>query len=341
MAAATNPQAERNAGLDVLRAAAIGGVLAAHLSTGYAADWAKPVFGIGTYGVDLFFVLSGWLLGRQLLAELRATGTLDVRRFLSRRWLRTLPAYFAVLGLVFGWQVLATSDPNLDWRFLVFVQNYHFRSIPYFPASWSLCVEEHFYLAIGPLLLVARRRWGGLVLAAVAAAPTLFRALGWYGEKAETHVRFDGCAIGVGLAALAVYRPQAWAAVGRLSGLWLGVVVAGLAVECWCRYRLDSLGLDTVGFAGLSGLLVVVAVRTPWLGALRCGGLAKYVSTRSYALYLTHQFVMDGVGRAWPTADPVAAVAAILVLCLAASEVLYQGVERPGMACRERFAWSR
>ena len=48
---------------------------------------------------------------------------------------------------------------------------------------------------------------------------------------------------------------------------------------------------------------------------------------------------MDGVGRAWPTADPVAA--AILVLCLAASEVLYQGVERPGMACRERFAWSR
>ncbi len=54
MAVVTNPQAERNPGLDVLRAATIGGVLATHLSTGYAADWAKPFFGIGTYGVDLF-----------------------------------------------------------------------------------------------------------------------------------------------------------------------------------------------------------------------------------------------------------------------------------------------
>ena len=333
---------ERNHGMDVLRAVAIIGVLATHLANEYSAIWARPFFSIGCYGVDLFFVLSGWLLGRQLLAELQTTGTLDVRRFLARRWLRTLPAYFAILGLVFGWQLMSKPYPILDWRYLVFVQNYDFEGMPYFSSSWSLCVEEHFYLAVGPLLLIARRRSGRIMLVLLASAPTLFRLLEWYGTKQETHVRFDGCVIGVGLAALATYKPLAWSALGRLSVLWSGLVCLVLLFECLYRVRGDRVGLaSTLVFAMLSGLMVIVAVQTPWLGRLRCGGLAKYVSTRSYALYLTHQFVMFAVNKFWPTADPVASVAAILVLSLATSEVLYQGVERPGMKCRERFAWSR
>src|SRR5579884_3027998 len=83
--------------LDVLRSLAITLVFFDHAGVLSGRPALHPLIAGGA-GVDLFFVLSGWLLGRQLLVELRARDTIDVPRFLARRWMRTLPAYYALLA---------------------------------------------------------------------------------------------------------------------------------------------------------------------------------------------------------------------------------------------------
>src|SRR5215471_10027057 len=114
----------RYPGLDFLRALAIVLVVDCHAVTVLRSQPEYRVLQLGGKGVDLFFVLSGWLLGRQLMRELRDTNTIDLRRFWYRRWLRTLPAYYAVLAFTFAWQVGARHNTDLCWSFLCFGQTY-------------------------------------------------------------------------------------------------------------------------------------------------------------------------------------------------------------------------
>src|SRR5262249_10922056 len=108
--------------------------------------------GLGGHGVDLFFCLSGWLLGKQLCDEFKKTGTIEVRRFWLRRWMRTLPAYFAVLLATMA-QAIIHGKLSFCLQFFVFLQTY-VGTMPFFGVSWSLCVEEYFYLFVAPLLFV-------------------------------------------------------------------------------------------------------------------------------------------------------------------------------------------
>src|SRR4051794_14167239 len=89
----------RNPRLDVLRVAAIVSVVNCHIAAAFHPNGLLGILQLGGHGVDLFFVLSGWLLGKQLCEELRDTGSVDLKRFWLRRWLRTLPAYYAVMSL--------------------------------------------------------------------------------------------------------------------------------------------------------------------------------------------------------------------------------------------------
>src|SRR5262245_7175385 len=132
--------ARRNGSLDLLRSLAIILVVNCHCVGAHGDAAALHVLQLGGKAVDLFFVLSGWLLGYQLLSEFRDTGTIDVRRFWLRRWLRTLPAYYAVLLLTFLWQIAARHNYELCWSYLLFGQTY-LTDMPYFGVSWSLCVE--------------------------------------------------------------------------------------------------------------------------------------------------------------------------------------------------------
>jgi peptidoglycan/LPS O-acetylase OafA/YrhL len=122
---------------------------------------------IGKYGVDLFFVLSGWLIGNLYWREHARFGEVQLLRFWSRRWLRTIPPYLAALALSWLAVKLERREP-FDWGYLLFIQNYYQR-IPFFLVSWSLCIEEHFYLFV-PLLLLVTNRFR-------LAAPLVFGAL--------------------------------------------------------------------------------------------------------------------------------------------------------------------
>ena len=105
----------------------------------------------GWAGVDLFFVLSGYLIASQYFARAVAPGTFGlVRGFYIRRFLRTLPPYFVVLAITYVVTVYGLGQgaawPSL-WTYALFLQNFGMPVASFF-VSWSLCVEEHFYLVL-------------------------------------------------------------------------------------------------------------------------------------------------------------------------------------------------
>src|SRR5437868_3911525 len=171
----------RQPGLDLLRALAIIIVVIYH-----AGIMGFPLPGrvhrFGWIGVDLFFVLSGYLIGGQLLAPLATNQRIALGRFLTRRALRILPAYLVVLTIYLflpSWREYPEMSP--PWKFLISVQNIGLHGGTAFSHAWSLAVEDQFYLLL-PLVLLVLNRWrravmiipcfivmGGIALRAVLA----------------------------------------------------------------------------------------------------------------------------------------------------------------------------
>jgi peptidoglycan/LPS O-acetylase OafA/YrhL len=333
---------KRNGSLDVLRALAIVWVVNCHIVSAFGTATHLAVLQLGGKGVDLFFVLSGWLLGRQLLNEVRQAGTIDVRRFWYRRWLRTLPAYYTVLLPTLLWQLMAHGPSWEQASFLVFGQNY-LPSIPCFGVSWSLCVEEHFYLLVAPvLLLLFRFRTAVVLLPALLLVPHVCRVMGWYHSTVQTHVRWDQCASGVLLAYVSVFRPAIWARSCRLAP---ALALAGLGFACFnVLTRLNPAwgvgDLNTTSWLLIFATWVLLANSGEfWKSGFRFAPI-RYLADRAYSLYLLHVesfAILKKLGNL----NFVEYMALSWLISLILAEVLYRTVERPVMNAREKFAASR
>src|SRR5213595_1638963 len=145
---------ERQPGLDLLRALAIIVVVIYHAAL-FGFKLPGRVDRFGWIGVDLFFVLSGYLIGGQLLAPLARDQRINLRRFFARRVLRIIPAYFAALAIYFllpSWREYPEMSQPL-WKFILSVQNIALHGGTAFSHAWSLAVEDQFYLALPFLLL--------------------------------------------------------------------------------------------------------------------------------------------------------------------------------------------
>ena len=150
---------ERQPGLDLLRALAIIVVVVYHAAL-FGFKLPGRVDRFGWIGVDLFFVLSGYLIGGQLLAPLARDQRIKLGRFFTRRTLRIMPAYFVVLAIYFllpSWREYSEMSQPL-WKFLLSVQNIALHGGTAFSHAWSLAVEDQFYLALPFLLLFLYRR---------------------------------------------------------------------------------------------------------------------------------------------------------------------------------------
>ncbi|WP_343642863.1 acyltransferase [Roseateles sp.] len=359
-------------GLDALRAAAILLVFAYHYQAFVSG---RPTFGwlsqIGWAGVDLFFVLSGYLIAHQLMSGFQRGGQLSLPRFYGRRLLRTLPNFYVVLALYWLFpQVLGGREPPPLWRFLTFTQNIELTPGTAFSHAWSLCVEEQFYLVLPAALMLGsalkrHRRalaWsliGVLTLAAIAWRDHLWRLYGtqdpttgyyphlYYGSLS----RLDEFLPGVAIALLKQGHPAAWTALMQRAKTLLAVACAaclGMLTLMLHFYYIDDYGyghaMSSWGYSALAwsfGALVLAALapRGP-MARVNLPG-ANALARWSYALYLTHKpiayalvkpLVALGLAR---TSGWTAAI--IAAACLLGGWLLYRLVERPFLDLRDRW----
>ncbi|WP_093143890.1 acyltransferase [Pseudoxanthomonas sp. GM95] len=357
----------RYPGLDLLRALAIVWVMFFHswVVGGLGPDWSW-LSRYGWMGVDLFFVLSGFLIGQQVLLPLSRGLPLRFGDFYLRRAFRILPAYWVVLAIYMllpAWRELPGIEPL--WKFVLMMMNLgNDYSNPAFSHAWSLCVEEHFYLVF-PLLawaLMCRpAAWKVIALAAVVVLGGIaLRAGIWLHDTAAeaagapernwfiedlyypTWNRLDGLLFGVLLATLKVFRLPLW---HRLQQHANAVLVAGMAVvalSLWLfRARAGLLG-NAIGWPVLSlGLALLVfagAGKRSVIGRWPVPG-AGWLAGISYSLYLVHKAVFNGVQvQLGETIAPLG-VAQVLVYGVASlliAALLHYAVERPFLKLRGR-----
>lgn len=331
--------------MDLLRASAIMLVLLGHVVLSYGAPSHLAPLQFGGTGVDLFFVLSGWLLGCQLFKELKHNNKVDIRKFWSRRWMRTIPAYYAVLIFSVTQQYLTKENFSFPWEYFVFVQNYYY-PLEFFSISWSLSVEEQFYLAIAPLVAFSAKLKTPirtLILLTVLILPLIFRLLGWCNNYQETHVRWDGCVMGVLLAHLYYSYPVFWKKLTRIAPILAATALLMYLYNFYAHWdhSLPFRNPDKLLLAFMFGSWVLLANSDKaWANNLYLPG-AQYIATRSYAMYLLHPEALALLNKFALGTPFIIYLALTLVITLIMSELLYRIVEKPSMDIREKFAVSR
>lgn len=313
------------------------------LSFGSPANLAPLQFG-GT-GVDLFFVLSGWLIGNQLFIEKNRFGNIQIGRFWIRRWMRTMPAYYAVLGFTILQLYLTKQNFQFPWAHLFFLQNY-IGDLSVFYVSWSLSVEEQFYLFIAPFvafLLYFNRVSQVLLLVALLLSPSLFRFLDLYSNYNETHVRLDCCAMGICLAYVKHQLYGLWQSIGKYITICFIISVSLYLFFYIARYNPDWLvpAPDKLLLACLFGVWIVWSDHTKFSSDGLLSGIVLHVSTRSYAMYLLHVDALAICKKFISDSHFAVYYAAALFLTLIMSEVLFRAVEKPIMKSRKAFNFSK
>lgn len=351
--------------LDVLRTAAIALVLFHHWDDPVPAlplglDHAvRTVREAGWIGVDLFFVLSGFLVAGLLFREIRVRGEIRFGRFFVRRGFKIYPAFYTFLLVIVALPLMRGKTP--PWGPVLaealFVQNYADRLQIH---TWSLAVEEHFYLLLPLYLIWASRRpnfqaalprhfllLAGVVLALrIATSLLLPYRTGTHGYP--THLRIDSLCFGSLLAFFAhFYGPGLKSFVQSRTPLLFGVSAAGLSAA----FLLDEANpwMHTAGFSGLYlgfGGVLLLALYGPWETARGWRGklvdALAWVGSYSYGIYLWHMFMRTYVLMALTAVlrRPLpygVGLALYLAGCVVLGVVMTKLIERPFLALRERW----
>lgn len=343
---------ERNSSLDALRAAAVIMVVVHHaqMVMPLPQSWSN-VLRMGERGVDLFFVLSGYLVGGIALREFKARGGIDLLRFWRQRWFRTLPAYYVTLALYAAKELVPHRSAGLDpiVAYLAFVQVYAIGPLNDFAHSWSLCVEEHFYLAL-PLFLAACARSQVLqgprvlpLLASIGLGLLVVREF-WYPNAYQhlSHWRTDGLLLGVLLAGAETwFGARAWLA----ARIPLLRALAALATVAWvARELFHGPGWQTIAALTSLAWVSLGVTRDRWLDVLGRRPVVAWTSRISYSLYLLHPLVGGGLDFLWYSRterEPATSALYALVmigLSFTAAHVFYHVIEAPALRLRDRFA---
>ncbi len=362
-----NRPAGQEPALDALRAFAVLAVICAHyaLPEWPRAAGALPRIGrtapflYGWTGVDLFFVLSGLLIGRQLWREVGRTGTVRIGHFLLRRGLRIWPLYFVALAYV-------AYTGETEWSDWTFLSNY---VLGKFSRSWSLATEEQFYIVV-PILLVisarvlALRKQIWLLLAMLLSVPIvrmLTRAhLGALGLDPQDladkmqypfHLHCEPLLIGLMLALLATTRPE-WfetKAAGQLAwralAVMLAMFAAGIVLDWYDKGTFAFLALGLIfGGATYFGMVDRSLITRPLHARV-----FYPISRLSYGMYLNHFVVFPG-STAWvvrharglpPTAVFIGGLVLATAISIGVAVITFLLIEHPFLQLRARLLASR
>lgn len=355
-------------GLTHLRALAIVLVFLCHYEHAPHPKWIEAVGAFGWTGVDLFFVLSGFLISRQLFRSIAETGTFSLPEFYFKRALRIWPAFLVVLACYYCFPSTHEREalPPL-WRFLSFTQNIGLdvSTAGTFSHAWSLCIEEQFYFLL-PLVLWASMalrlgRRGFWLLALMFVSGFIVRLFVYRGHLSAlrdhprfdlawykwiyypTWARLDGLVVGIALAAGFELRPVVRASLARHGHRMLILGIGLWLAASWIFVEPRSLADSVVAFPAIAlvyGVLVCAALSPSSVLARYPSRVTRWLASLSYALYLTHKSCIHLTQRYLGTQGIAlngnAMFVCCVAVCLAVAFGLHFSVERPFMQWRDR-----
>ena len=318
-------------GLDGLRAIAVLTVIGFH-----ANRWIRN----GYMGVDVFFVLSGFLITTLLLRERRLTGSIAVPRFYGKRMLRLYPALVAAclgvaaISVVFSKHLAAVYEGVV--ASLLYVTNIWSATgheTIFLDHTWTLSLEEQFYLVM-PLLLLAILRFRFLLPIVVALLVAVDLTDGLLGQPAVLHsyIRAGGLVLGCILAA----APQRWRDV--VSKLWFPAAVGLIVIAVFPADVTAVAAGWPISLAAVLTVPIVAAITLtsrpiPVLGSRLMG----WIGARSYGLYLWHFVILSVALNTALSRIPIdLRMAAGIIASFVAATLSYRWVETPFLRLKDR-----
>jgi peptidoglycan/LPS O-acetylase OafA/YrhL len=335
-------------------------------------SWLEPVKQIGWTGVDLFFVLSGYLIGFQLLKEFKQTSGINLKNFYLKRFFRIIPVYVATLFLYYSLPNLREGSglPPL-WRSLTFTQNFGLdaQTQKSFSHAWSLCIEEQFYLLLPITTLLIFKNGAQKItpylIVGLIVLGFILRIYNWneyvqpfidtsdrrqmffgFVEKVyyPSYNRMDGLLMGVGIAVIFNFRPKIKDYLIKHGNivLLIGLVIILTAYkvgESFVSYRAMIYGLPLISFG--YGVIVIAAISpTCFLYRVK-SKFTMIIATLSYAIYLIHKqlyhlvkFWIDRLGN-----DSIQQWTfwICIIIAILGGLILHLAIEKPFLRLRDKI----
>jgi len=357
-------------GLDHLRALAILLVLGFHYQIGSFGHpvWVTEFNQFGWTGVDLFFVLSGFLISSQLFAQLKNGEGISLKEFFLKRIFRIIPIYLVVVGIYFSFPFFREKEalPPL-WKFLTFTQNFglEINNFGTFSHAWSLCVEEHFYFFL-PMILIflqysnffKKGYWLFIMLFLAGFATRMYSWHNLYIPKLNdnsgfaywteyiyypTYNRLDGLLVGVSIASIYQYLPRVW---GKISKFGNHLIIVGLVLLTTAYFLCSGLGsysTSILGFPFISigyGFLVSGAISPSSFLYKWKSPTTTLIATLSYGIYLSHKGVIHMVQQIFSKwgidKNSNLMLFICIAVCIAVAWLLNLVIEKPFMKMRRK-----
>jgi peptidoglycan/LPS O-acetylase OafA/YrhL len=353
---------ERVASLDLVRGAAAFCVAIPHYFVLNSTDW-QTAEAMSVLSVEVFFVLSGFVLAPQIIFCSRDGRLVNLLIFLVRRWMRTILPFLVALAAI---SVLVDQLLTADFfRYAFYVQNaYSQHNIrDYFPVAWSLSVEEWFYVTFPLLIFVCVKAFRRVDLqfalivvvvfiVAITVLRTVFGDLQTWDAQVRRVTLFRIDSIGYGfLLYLIIQRLEAsWgrtsAAYVRpvLVGLLIGLSVLGLCLTMWAIAPEGGASRRIFPFVAAAFAMSAIALSylsNSFFDKPYLGGFCIYLGRISYSVYLFHIMLILLLRPSLQQLPLLAQLFIYVAGCVIFCGIFYQYFEKPILAARPKFKLGR
>ena len=353
-------------GLDHLRALAITVVFFYHyfIVTHGQPKWLPDLASFGWTGVDLFFVLSGFLISSQIFYQIKQRQPISFKFFFIKRFFRIVPAFLVTVGLYFCFPFFREREalPPL-WKVLTFTQNLGLdvKDFGTFSHAWSLCVEEHFYMVF-PIVLIflqrsklfAKSYWLLIVLFLFGFGIRLYCYNYLYLPKIEddyswmywhkyiyypTYSRLDGLLVGVSLAGIYVFLPKFYTKISQYGNHFILLSLCILTSAYFFCEDQQTFSASIFGFPFIAlgfGLLVLGSISPTSLLYKWNSKTTTFIANISFAIYLTHKGIIHLTHKLLNQVKIESNVMLIIciITCILAAYLLHLIIEKPFMQLR-------